>query len=448
MPQNTGWQQFQKKVNATVKMNYVPQADYAAKWGTVTAGGDLPDLLYISLVPVLPNIAAFVNSACTDLSEYLAGDAVKAYPGLANIPSACWSQAIIDGKLWGVPISRERTGWPMYVQLSLLEKLGMAGKWPTSADDFKAFCKALNSPNTGQWAMGVTNDATSGPYSMNWFQGMFRAPNKWRLNANGSLIKDIETEEYKAALVYNRELVQLGYVSPDVKSNADLSNDLLAGKIVMRSNPWAGYKSAYVERAKAVNKSFRTVPPFGHDGGPGTALLGPGNFGWVTMKKSSPDRVREVLGIMNYLASPIGSEEFLVTKFGMEGIDWIYDERGAPKYTQAGLNNMPAGPNVGPWGYVSTPAPYLFSSEVPEFAKFASAEEKKVLAVGVTDPTLGYSSATDARTGAQLERLIFDAVSGIAAGRKPMSDLDQLIKDWKAQGGDRIRAEYEKAIAS
>ena len=147
--QNAGWQQFQKKVNVSIKMNYVPQADYAAKWGTVTAGGDLPDILNISLVPVLPNIAAFVNSACAELTEYLAGDAVKAYPGLANIPSACWSQAIIDGKLWGVPIAREVTGWPMFAQAGLLEKLGMAGKWPTNADDFKAFCKALNNPSRG-----------------------------------------------------------------------------------------------------------------------------------------------------------------------------------------------------------------------------------------------------------------------------------------------------------
>ena len=152
------------------------------------------------------------------------------------------------------------------------------------------------------------------------------------------------------------------------------------------------------------------------------------------MKKSSPDRVRELLRVMNYLASPIGSEEFLVTKFGMEGIDWIYDERGAPKYTQAGLDNMPAGPNVGPWGYDRLRRLTCSRPEVPEFAKFASAEEKKVLAVGVTDPTLGYYSATDAKTGAQLERLIFDAVSGIAAGRKPMSDLDQLVKDWKVAG--------------
>jgi putative aldouronate transport system substrate-binding protein len=84
----------------------------------------------------------------------------------------------------------------------------------------------------------------------------------------------------------------------------------------------------------------------------------------------------------------------------------------------------------------------------PDFAKYASAEEAKLIDAGVTDPTQGYYSPTDARKGSQLSRLIFDEVSGIAAGRKSVSDLDQLIKDWKAQGGDQMRAEYEKAIAS
>ena len=36
--------------------------------------------------------------------------------------------------------------------------------------------------------------------------------------------------------------------------------------------------------------------------------------------------------------------------------------------------------------------------------------------------------------GARLGQLIFDRVSDIAAGRKPVSDLDQLVKDWKVAG--------------
>jgi putative aldouronate transport system substrate-binding protein len=38
-------------------------------------------------------------------------------------------------------------------------------------------------------------------------------------------------------------------------------------------------------------------------------------------------------------------------------------------------------------------------------------------------------------------------VSDVAAGRKPVSDLDRLVVDWKAQGGDEVRAEYQRAIA-
>jgi putative aldouronate transport system substrate-binding protein len=443
---NAAWQQLNEALGANIKMTLVPQADYAAKWGTVTASGDLPDLMYISIVPVLPNVAAFVNSACVDLSEYLGGDAVKDYPGLANLPTACWSQGMIEGKLWGVPISRARSGWPMYVQITLLEKLGMAGDWPTNADAFKAFCADLTDPAAGRWAIGVTNDTTTGPYSMTWFQGVFGAPNKWRVQSDGSMLKDIETDEYQAALEFVRELVELGYISPDVKANPDVSNDLFAGKIVMRANAWNAYKSLYVDNAKTLNQVYRTIPPFGHDGGPGSNLLGPGNFGWVAIKKSDPDRVRELLRVMNYLASPIGSQEFMVSKFGVEGVDYNYNEKGAPVYTDTGIAELPGAPNTGPWGYAATPAPYLFSGEVPEFAQFASDAEKQLLAVGVADPTLGHYSKADARMGAQLERLIFDRVSDIAAGRKPMSDLDQLVTDWRSQGGDQIRAEYEEAI--
>ena len=39
---NPGWQQLNKALGTNLVVNLVPQPDYAAKWGTVTAGGDLP----------------------------------------------------------------------------------------------------------------------------------------------------------------------------------------------------------------------------------------------------------------------------------------------------------------------------------------------------------------------------------------------------------------------
>jgi len=443
---NSGWQQLNNELGTNLKLLIVPQADYAAKWGTVTAGGDLPDLLHISIVPVLPNVAAFLHSSCADLSQYLGGDAVKDYPNLANLPSASWNGGMIGGKLWGVPSARAIGGWPLYVQTTLLEKLGMAGASPKNADEFKAFCKALTNPTASRWAFGVSNDTTVGPYSMTWFQGVFRAPNNWRLGSNGGLVKDIETEEFKAALVYLRELIEAGYMSPDVKSNVDLNSDLFAGKIAMRANAWNSYQGLLVDQAAKLNQVYRIVPPFGFDGKAGATMLGPGNFGWTAVKKASPDRIKELLRVFNYLAAPFGSEEFMVTKYGVKGEDWAFDDRGTPKLTPQGIANMAGTPST-VWDRLAGPPHWLFSSAVPDYARFGSEDENKLLDVGVADPTQGHYSPTDAKKGAPLARLIFDRVSGIAAGRKPISDLAELVKEWRAQGGDEIRAEYEKAIS-
>lgn len=443
---NTAWQQLNKALGTDLQINVVPQPDYAAKWGTVTAGNDLPDLMYVSIVPALPNVPAFLRAKCTNMTPFIGGDAVKEYPNLANIPQSCWRVAMLDGDVWGVPIARPVTGTPMYVQTTLLQKLGMAvDKLPTNADDFKAFCKALTNPQQGLWAFGNTNDSTAGPYSMNFFQGIFRAPNQWKLE-NGKLTKDIETEEYKAALAYLRDLVAAGYQAPDLKSNAELNNELFGGRIAMRANSWNGYQSLYTDQAASLGQKYRIIPPFGHDGKPGVNILGPGNFGWVIMKKVPDDRAKELLRVVNHLAAPFGSEEYMVNKFGVKDQDYRMNEKGSPVITDQGKANLPGTPTT-TWAYLGNPPPVLFSTVVSEYANFAHEDEVKLIDAGVGDPTLGYFSQTDADKGVTLSRLIFDRVSGIAAGRAPVSDLDALVKDWKAQGGDQMREEYQKSIA-
>jgi putative aldouronate transport system substrate-binding protein len=440
---NPGWQQLNKALGTNLVINLVPQSDYASRWGSVTAGGDLPDIMYVSIVPVLPNIQAFQKSACAELTPYLAGDAVKDYVNLANFNPAQWRTAVTDGAVWGVPIPRSVTGWPMYVLQNLLDQIGASP--PKTTDDFTAICKALTNPSANRWAIGVTNDSTTGPYSMLWFQGVFRAPNNWRLDSGGKLTKDIETDEYRAALEYLRSLVSAGYVSPDVKSNGDLSNDFMAGKIAMRGNAWNAYSGLYVELAPQMNVNIRTIPPFGFDGQPGANLLGPGNFGYAIIKKASTDRVKELLRVLNYLAAPFGSQEYMISKFGVKDVDYTFNNNGSPIFTDQGRTDMPGSPNL-PWGYLATPPTVTFSVNQPDFGQWGHVEQQRLIDVGVADPTYGLYSATAATQGVTLDQLIFDRVSGIAAGRMPMSDLDQLVKDWRSKGGDQVRDELQQAL--
>ena len=39
-----------------------------------------------------------------------------------------------------------------------------------------------------------------------------------------------------------------------------------------------------------------------------------------------------------------------------------------------------------------------------------------------------------------------DRLNEILFGKQPVSALDDLVKDWRANGGDTIRGEYEQAF--
>jgi putative aldouronate transport system substrate-binding protein len=41
-----------------------------------------------------------------------------------------------------------------------------------------------------------------------------------------------------------------------------------------------------------------------------------------------------------------------------------------------------------------------------------------------------------------METTFADGINDIIIGRRPMSDYDQLVNDWRSGGGDTIRKEY------
>ena len=42
---------------------------------------------------------------------------------------------------------------------------------------------------------------------------------------------------------------------------------------------------------------------------------------------------------------------------------------------------------------------------------------------------------------------MIDGITDIIAGRRPVSDYDQLVKDWQDNGGEQIRNELQGAMA-
>ena len=51
-------------------------------------------------------------------------------------------------------------------------------------------------------------------------------------------------------------------------------------------------------------------------------------LGYSVLKQASPDRIKEMLRILNWLAAPVGSQEYLLMNYGVKDTHWTPDDRG------------------------------------------------------------------------------------------------------------------------
>ncbi len=359
--QNPMWQAVNKAMNIDLKMPIINVTDYPTKFSTIIAGGDLPDFLGIGRVQV-SDLPRFLETACQDLTPYLSGDAVKDYPNLANIPAYVWKNGVYNGRLYALPVPFDLEGPGLQVNQNILDEVGMPIDGIKNKDDLTRFAKAVTKPGA-RYLMGSSGSygASSNDYIGSVIAEQFGAPNQWR-EAGGKLIRDIETEEYKAAIAYVRSLWDMGVINPDAPTWGvnQQASAWYSGKSVLWSNGLQVFPLVW-HRATAVDPKFRprVMLPFSQDGKskPQHFLATVGNYSTV-MKKGSPDRVKLLLNIINYLSAPFGTEEFLLLKYGVKGTDFDFDDKGNPVQTQKGVADSKV-----PWWDLAGPPTAIFDAE-------------------------------------------------------------------------------------
>ncbi|MEV0848115.1 extracellular solute-binding protein [Streptomyces sp. NPDC049954] len=436
---NTFLQAVNKRANMTFDPQVTPAADYPAKFGAVTAGDALPDLVQMPLFMNLPRLDELLHSRFADLSEHLSGSRIRKYPNLAGIPTYAWKAARIAGRIYGIPLSRPVVAWPMVVRQDLLSERGL--EQPTTAEEFVGLCKELTNARAGRWALG--SDSTY-MYDVNWFGQMYGAPMRWGKKPDGSLVKDWETEEFVQAVEFARKLKAAGYFHPDsgAVSAVQVKEQFIQGKVFMcMDSPmgWTAYYDTYGKTVPGLN--IDALVPFAPGGGRAKQYLDTGIYSITAMKKAGKDRIEELLRVMNFLAAPYGSEEYELLTYGVKGVDHTVDAKGLPAMTDRGT----AEKNTC-FFFVAAGAPVLVSSAYPKHVKQAHAWEKEVVPGGVSDPTNGLFSETASRVGSQLTKAMTDSLLSIISGRGSLRDLKPAVTAWRNGGGDKMRAEYEKAL--
>jgi putative aldouronate transport system substrate-binding protein len=183
------------------------------------------------------------------------------------------------------------------------------------------------------------------------------------------------------------------------------------------------------------------VPPFAADGASRAAYwLGPGAFGFSILKKAGADRIQDVLRILSFLASPFGSQEYTLTHYGIQG---VHTRRGQSRTHFHG----PARRQFLVELDRRTAADPVPRKDPHSSRPTMQGDEKAMLPAGVADPSVPLYSPTNRSKGGSLNQALIDGITDIVAGRRPLSDFNQLVTDWRNAGGDQIRHEFEQALA-
>jgi putative aldouronate transport system substrate-binding protein len=455
--QNPTWQEVNRQINAKMAINVVAGPDYQTKFVTTMAGDDLPDIMHIyNGYALAPNLPAFFKAKCADLTPYLAGDAAKDYPYLAAIPSYSWKNSVsaIDGQLFLIPIQRHLPTFPsfggyFFVNTAIWNKEIGEGYIPKNADDLKRILIQLNRPQEGRFGIGNQSGAgvasESGPFGLSTYAAMFGAPNNWKLDASGKLIRNRETPEYKAAVAYLRDLMAAGVFPDDVATLPQSRPQHAAGRFVMAVD---GYGNSWIDlwrQGKGFGNSFHMLKPFpAADGGKPQAFLSHGFISMNVLKKASPDRIKELLRIMNFLAAPFGSQEDLLLSYGLKDQDYSLDANGNPVPSPEGI----ARASYVPWRYMAQHPWVNYQADLPGFAKAAYDAQQALMPIGVSDPTDGFYSATAWSKGQTADVHFQDGVVDIIMGRKQMSEYDDLVKAWQTEAGEQVRKEFTDSMAA
>jgi putative aldouronate transport system substrate-binding protein len=317
---------------------------------------------------------------------------------------------------------------------------------PKNADDFKRALLALTKPQQGFYGIAAAQDSVM---HLTTFASIFGAPNGWRMDTGGKLVKDVETQEFKDATAYARDLYASGVFHPDslsMASNVIARTQFYARKFAIHRDPINGWQDAW-RHALQLSPPFevRPLPLFPAKDGGKTSHFVTGGHLWATaLKKSTPDRTKELLRIMNWLAAPFGSAEDQLLTFGLKDVDYTLDDKGNPTLTPQGNNDA----NYVPWKYTAQHPFVFFSPDLPNYAKVMAETEQLVMPSAVSDPTFGQISATSFAKGFTLAQKLNEGLVDIVVGRRQISEYDQLVKDWQANGGEQIRKEYADSIAA
>ncbi|WP_250031010.1 hypothetical protein [Paractinoplanes maris] len=424
-------------LGATLKLQPADGNNYDKILPTLFAGDKLPDWIQIPSWNMGNLGFADAVNKFADLGPYLSGDAIKAYPNLAAIPTSAWQCCIWNGKLFGLPVyySGATIAGTLFHRQDLLAKQGINPDEIKTPDDLAALGKQLTDAQAGHWAFDDIFDGLGQVYKFP------VDPNRWVIDADGKIINRYETPGIIEALNWFQTQAKAGYVHPDALTDKkqEAKQRFWSGKTAITSDGPGAWKGDDAKSGKAANPTYerQAFKLLSADGKP-EIWMNPsaGMYSFLNAKLSG-DQIKECLAIANYLAAPYGSAEYLTVNFGVPGTDYTMVD-GNPVLTERGSKEVATS-----YQFLVTPlTPTTVIAGQTQVAQDYAAWEADMVKYAAKPAFYGMN-ITEPAQYARINQPMVDLVKDIRYGRKPVSAFQEGLKTWKAQGGDQLRAFYE-----
>ncbi|GAB3001816.1 extracellular solute-binding protein [Saccharothrix stipae] len=436
--ENQYWQAVNQALGVNLKVTVVPEPEYGQKMATLMASGDdLPDMIMFTNL-ALPHAAEFVQARCADLSEYVGGDAVEKFRNLANIPTYAWQgMGRIGGRIFGVPLERPMPANSLFVNRTAMDAAGIPKDWTT--DQYLAAMRELTGDR--RWGVGWFKTLFGGLGAVTYHAGSTGAPNTWSMR-DGAFAHTITTPQFEQALEVMRKLVEAGTQYPDslTTSSTDMQSYFHNGTVASINDGFGSVNTSFLNK---INGRF--APDLGRPYGPGaTPWQSNGTFGYVTLKKADPPRIKLLLRVVDYLSAPFGTQEYELANYGVEGKHFTKEAGGiklTDLYSQENNSLLPT-------KYIGVAPSVLHLPGHPDVARAVHDWQKATLPRSVRNPGTGLRSATEAGKSAQLNQILGDGITAITFGRKPPSAWKDVVTQWRQAGGDKVAEELAEEHAA
>lgn len=439
-----GSNQYLTAVNAELGLDVDPSAQdglvYADKMNALLAARDVPDLLCIPEweLEKLPRFSDAVKALFEDLTDYLSGDKVSAYPMLASFPTGAWRRSVWNERLMAIPNPTDGPfDWGFFYRKDLLDAAGLTA--PKSIDELIQVGKAVTNPSKGVWAF----DDMFAMVQM--FHKVPNADTGWRRKADGTPEHKYETAEFKQAAEVMAQIFKENLVHPDLVASkgADSKKLLESGKIIFKQDGMGMWQNMQAQQ-QAITPGFniQPVPIFSATGGDPLVWGNDKPISFTFIKKGlGKERVEELLRVINWCSAPFGTKEWQLRQYGVEGTHYTMTA-GGPVKTDLGFKE--AGDQ---YFFVSGRSPVVAPTpQTPNYVKdlitYSNGMVKFLEKSPWDDFKLEFPAKYKAETVPTEDKII-----DIVRGRRPLSDLDKVVQEWRTNGGDEARDFLAKTLS-